>query len=80
MDSAICLYTKVELEACKLHFCNTKRLLWKRSGRKMGTWGLGGLLSEKFVRTKPSRMSENALLEHRVNVAINRSLRSQKEN
>ena len=40
----------------------------------------GGLPPEKFLRTTPSRTSENALLEHRVKVAIINDLCAQKEN
>ena len=43
----------------------------------MGVWGLA---PEKFLRTTPSRTSENAVLEHRVNVAIIIDLCTQKEN
>ena len=43
-------------------------------------WGSEGLPPEKFLRTTPYRTSENALLEHRVKVAIIRNLRSLKDN
>ena len=36
-----------------------------------------GLAPRKFLKTTPSRTSENALLEHRVNVAIISNLPSQ---
>ena len=39
-----------------------------------------GLRPEKVLKTTPSRTSENALLEHRVNVAVISNLPSQKEN
>ena len=65
-----------KLEACKLHYCNTKGLLWKRRGGKMGVCGLA---PEKFSRTTLSRISENALLEHRVKVAVIIDLCVQKE-
>ena len=43
----------------------------------MGVWGLA---PEKFLRTTPSRTSENAILEHRVKVAIIIDLFAEKNN
>ena len=87
MDSAICLYTKVALTTGPQTSLNWRRasftfvILEDYCGREVEErWGLGGLPSERFVRTTPSRISENALLEHGVNVAIIRKLGSQKEN
>ena len=42
---------------------------WKHWQEGTGM-GCGGLPPEKFLRTAPSRTSENAFLEHRVKIAI----------
>ena len=86
MHSPISLYTKVALTTGPQTSLNWRRIsftfaILKGNGGR-GTeerWGSEGLLPEKFLRTTPSRKSENVLLEHRVNVAIISNLRSQKE-
>ena len=77
MDSPICLYTKVALTTSLLTSSNWKHVSFTfailkdycGSGEER-KWGSGDLLPENLMRIMPSKTSENALLIHKVKVAI----------
>ena len=87
MDYSTCLHTKVALATsllASLHWRHVKftfAILKSYCGREIEErWGFGDLPPEKFLRTTLSRTSENALLLHRVTVAIIIDLFANKEN